>query len=283
MKTSTWQKMCAGLAVLALVGCGNAGLDSSEYEVSAPSDGVTSSSEAIVNGTLLETLDFGGGHKLEFYEFEHGQTGVHETQSIENARSLLKGIAGGSTLADVYRALKPEAEVPVALANADARSLEFVDLIPEANESQLLPVAAEQESNDENMIQKSCSADFFGDNYGEQWFLDNFCNEGAFRVCDGNVPSKFFDKQSSSWLKWEVMAADFAVGASVRGGHYYKYCDCPWGCSLCASTERFKWDFSFPIQPRRIDGWMWTTQGKRYVSGTGDAACPKIHFALEKN
>jgi hypothetical protein len=244
---------------------------------------VTSSSAPIktINGTLLTTVQLGTDHTLEFYELQDGQNMVFESMPMGTGTTLLHGL-NPTSLAEVYRAANADAtEVPSALLAADAHATEIAATLPEPVES-VPPVS--QGATDlaaSTMIDKACSPDAYGDNWGENWFLVNFCDEGNFSYCDGNWTAYHFNNWTTNWLKWSVMAADFWYGARTSGGHYYEDCSaCPWGCFLCASTEAFRWDFNVQIPPRQIVEYTYTTRGKRSVHAVGDDPCPRIHYAF---
>lgn len=254
-----------GLAGAQLVG----GCDGAEQSVPA---GQSTAAQGI-HGELLATVQVSPGHSVDFYDYGDGAVGAHEVVDIGD-EILLDKIKTKPTLAEIFSIVKPGAAVPRALLDAQTRADTYNRRFPRPAQAaddvlptnSVSPAATQVASSDvaaRSSAVVSCSGDLLGDNWGAQWFLNNYCNEGCFRDCPTNVTYSDWTT-TKDWFKWKVMAADFNVTAHTSGSHE---------CSICASWD-LKW--SYDIQPRKIDihtmtsGYRWST--------SASSAC-RIHTA----
>jgi hypothetical protein len=246
--------------------------------------------QGAINGQLLHSIDLGDAHQVDFWEFADGQFAAHETLSMDSAsRGVLTKISGETvslSLSEIYRMVKPEAQaVPDVIANADLRAIAYRETHPApaitppmkppsddlTRNSGILPTEAISSAG-----ATGCSADAFGDNYGAQWFLDNFCNQGGFQWCLTNRTSGDTGQRQSSWFKWNVMAPDFALTVNMSGGH--------WTCSpsipiIGACGWVYTEDFNHSVQPRQINSWVYSGSGIREGYALGNASCRRVHYA----
>jgi hypothetical protein len=239
-----------------------AGCNTGEQDVpAAPSAGTQG-----IHGQLLEKVDVSKGHVVEFYDYGDGAVGAHEVVDIGD-EILMDKIQTKPTLADIFKLAKPGAQVPRSLIDAQTRADAYIAKHPKPTQitdndllSKDFAPAAKPVSSGETDIGSTtsaltaCSGDLLGDNWGAQWFLDNFCNEGCFRNCPTNVTSSNWNT-TYDWFKWKVMAADFNVVAHTEGRHE---------CGICASAE-LKW--SYDVQPRKVDIHTMTSGYHWYVNG----------------
>jgi len=226
-----------------------------------------------IHGELLATVQVSARHRVDFYDFGEGAVGAHEVVDIGD-EVLLDKLTTKPTLADIFGVVKPGAEVPRSLFDAQTRADAYNRKFPRpagAIDSPLPantvdPAAATPASDDigtHTSALTSCSADLLGDNWGAQWFLNNHCNEGCFRDCFTNVISSNWTT-TKDWFKWKVMAADFNVKAHTVGEH---------NCSICPNWE-LKWDHD--VQPRQISIHTMTS-GYRWAA-SASSAC-RLHSA----
>ena len=79
-----------------------------------------------VNGALLATIGEGTDHRVEFYDFGYGIRGCREMRLEKDASWFAGSQIDGKSLTELYQILRPQAVVPQAIREADARAL--VDL-----------------------------------------------------------------------------------------------------------------------------------------------------------
>lgn len=227
-----------------------------------------------VHGTLLATVDVTEGHTVRFWELEPGVVAVQESAALDGHHaSPLDGAAHDASLVDRYRLLVPgvaDVDVPRPLVEADERAAAHDErerallqrmLVPHAD----LPIT---------------SGDYYGDNYGAQWFLDRYCVEGGYRFCPTNWVAAYSGRRSTSWFKTCTMAADFDVGANFRGQHWVWLAPVWfWETGQWVTVE----DWNYTVMPRHVECWSYSGVGTRESWGTGLQAAPRVHFSAMQN
>jgi hypothetical protein len=238
------------------VGCGSA--ESAPVEqhpaTSQQSDLDPPGFEHGVRGTLLESIVLSEDHRIDFFELTSGGTLMREEYSLDiptEARlSELKDLDG---MASVFRALRPNEVVPVALLEADAR-----DALRRRSETENGLYASVETDEDADVEDAPiftpaqalppCSADEYGDGWGGQWFLDNYCGSGpgAYKWCwanGGSYVTGGFDVPHT--LVWTQFEGDFNRSGSFMLEH--RSCglfSCNWEVDI--------WD---PVPPRKVRAW----------------------------
>jgi len=228
-----------------------------------------------IHGTLLYTKTIGPLHAIDFYEFGAGVTAVHESLSIDNGEvPVIRSKVPFPSLADVYMELNPESKgVPTDVLEADRRAA----LLPQVTESQAVapvshvsPVAQEIASG----ASGTCSGDYYNDNYGASWFLNNFCTQGNFRWCPTNTGWTDSGRFSLNWAQWNQMEGDFNLPGHITGWHY----DCIRILGVNTGCYSGGNDFDYDVIPRRIETWTWSNASRVEVHGSSQ--CGHDHTAF---
>jgi len=258
------------------LGCGAA--ESASVDVDpAGSQGIDaepSDFEHGVRGTLLKSVALSEHHSIDFFELDSGGTIVRETYSMDiptEPRLLRHKHSQG--MAAIFQELRPDEVVPVALLEADAR-----DVIRKRAEAENELYASDEADEDVDVepvrIRQAvaCSADFYGDGWGGQWFLDNYCPGGpnSGRFCQANQSSYnsgAFDLQGDNtvWLQFE---GDFNRAGSVMMEH--RSCllfSCTWEIDVWAS-----------VAPRKVGIW-WSSHSKQKISAL--SPCSHLGYRFE--
>jgi hypothetical protein len=198
---------------------------------------------------LVYTLTINAGHKIDFYEYDFGASGTRETLQVGEAEALRLPDDQPRTLADLFKLVRPGADVPEALQRADERVLASGELTRErlALEPNFLIDLAEREALERRASQGeggqelaqlsqaaiTCSGDFFHDQWGAAWFKQNFgtgfsnnvrCppaprNAASFSA-QGTITNAFIAEArhpSSRILQWKQMEGDFTNAGSTKG------------------------------------------------------------------
>ena len=106
------------------------------------------------------------------------------------------------------------------------------------------------------------ASDAFGDSWGRNWWLDNFCytNKSAYRQCDANLGS-FVQNYKIKHFNYAAFEGDFNEKGHTSA--YSRYCTWTffygWDCYWFA-------DFDFDVNPRQI----------RFASYTGDPSWVRV-------
>jgi len=177
-----------------------------------------------VNGALLATIEDGTDHRVEFYDFGYGIRGCREIH-LEKDASWFAGLQiDGKSLSELYQILRPQAVVPQAIRDADARAV--VDLariaaadpklpisrvvsappnvsppveLPAGEASKIASLGAEANISQISSAQVVCGPDWNHDNWAAQWFKTGFYNNnGAFRCTNGFTETPQFGTNYSS-------------------------------------------------------------------------------------
>jgi hypothetical protein len=269
---------CAlGAVLLAATGCGSTPPANPGGEVVNASAPVTEVPGGRIYAKLLHSVNPEPDHAVEFYEFKPGDYLMRETQSVDSKKPLLLDQAGkNATLVDVFRLAVPgatEADVPDVLRQADklaavamSKKTAVVARAPVSGSADGVGTVAQaigDDGSDPVIVpdpEQPCSADEFGDDWGAQWFLNNFCDALNFRECDTN--GRFFSSGEETTQNFiaKQMEGDFVNRGHTHGrNRTSQECEGPWYDPVCTDYYwETSWDFD--IQPRQTSA-MQTTGG----------------------
>ena len=286
--TNTAGTIVAG-ALLAACGVGEKG------EKPAPVTGVTpvvhaTRSEGVINGTLLYSTEPRPGHLVEFYDFGDGATAVHESFPMDiGGTGIMEDKADPVDLASVFHLLNPKtAIVPDQILAADLRAKQAAEAHAKVRAdnakinapiSELPPEPSSLESGDGQLLSATnCSDDFYGDNWGVEWFYSNVCNERNIRICHTNKATDTYTGKSSS-LRYKQMEGDFNVAGHMTGLHWTENCCLILVCD-CGLTQHT--DFDLSVRPRHVEMFTYTTSAfARRITAT--SPCGHAHTAALHN
>ncbi len=242
-------------------------------------------------GTALYKKNVGPDHVVAFYEFDPGTVAVHESFSVdEGERPLLDGSWTFHSLGDVYKQLNPDTkDVPSHILDADRRVADV--RASEAREYALhrtaaRPVpppdtppmsAAAGERAFFSTAATTCSGDGFGDNWGETWFLNNFCNAGGFRWCPTNRTWANSGEYSAAWTSWRQMEGDFNLPGHISGTRIS--CTDYWIYTSCGPRTIY---MDYDVLPRHVESWTFSDGNDRFAFA-GTSQCGHQHTALLKS
>jgi len=241
-----------------------------------------------VNGLLLHRINVSPDHRIEFFQFEGGQTGTRETLSIDSGESsLLDPVTRenhAQSLADIFRRVAPHQTVPQALLNADrkaamltlnSKSSQDAALVDadggktSALVSAQIPTSHTLAASAASAAQ-SCSDDYYGDGWGATWFKQNYCNTGAHRLCD---PSNWgwgtTTVKNTQWWSYRQMEGDF----NIAGHATVTYALCPL-IGSCKHATLADTD----VAPRHVSIWT-LTGGFDRVTSSGTSPCGHLDMA----
>jgi len=244
-------------------------------------------SEDGINGKKLVGIDFQDGNKVNFYEFVSGDIGIRhfyhaetKTEASKQQSSVIDSkleslIKQSKSFVDIYNAISPNpasGEVDV-LTKAQLKYEQFQQQMALAiSKGENLPTTEKSKESERNsaLATRECSGDYYGDNYSANWFLNNFCREGAFRFCVTNNAWAYSGRTQTTWFKTSAMAADFNIGARFRGWYWKQ------DCFFCSWYQVLNWDYT--VLPRWVETWYFTGTGYRESQVDGLDPCPRVHF-----
>jgi hypothetical protein len=244
--------------------------------------------------TLVHSEEIGPGHKVEFYRLASGMTGYLETGSIDD-KMILREAKDMDSLAKVFSRVAPTRAVPKAIIDAD-RTAQELELgmarqiaevgPPPAPEAIAAPspaasTAIMSEPDDITARQSSaltlliCSADVLGDNWGKDWWLNNFCKTTlAHRECDANRGSLNANWRIKHW-NYTVFEGDFNekghTTASTRWCTWNIFYG--WDCYWIA-------DFDFDVNPRKVAVAGYTSKDGAWVNANSKSPCGHLGFVV---
>jgi hypothetical protein len=258
----------------------------------APAPGPVTSEPAIdapglgVGAVELASIDVDSARRVRLYEVRPGHVVIRETIDLDAIDAsaepeaalppLARADLSGLLPSEVFAILAPSEAVPAALLAADGRVVAAA-----AAERSAAPAPPATAASGESRVDVARSADYYGDNYGAQWFLDNYCNIYNFRWCVTNWTGFYSGTINTSASEVCVMAADFDSAADFRGVQH------SWAAPLLFSSGRwYEWElWNFKVWPRHIE----CMSGNQGVNGyyeawaTGLAPSPRVHTAVLHN
>ena len=225
----------------------------------------TAAAVPITDRQLVAELSLSETHVVRFWKDGDGSVSVDESAAIGESPVLRMQV---ETLAGLYLALVPGAtldEVPPALVAADAAAAARPDE----------PSSAADRAGQGTSYK---SDDFFGDNWGAQWFLDNFCWGGEDNWCHTNLPGFTSNHRGDDWYEVCVMAGDFEIGNRMTVGRHWRITPI---LGVIQLGEGWNWE-TIDIAPRTIECRAFSTSGiytGRYKSQGSDAT-GHLHVAV---
>jgi hypothetical protein len=252
--------------------------------------GTSKAANAIVGDTLA-VVNFPNGEFVSFYEFSPGEVAIRHSlvsapkTGSKNARAsaslqidakLDRLSARNQSLGDIYKAIAtdPNPAVIQRLNQAQTR-LATARLNDKETHSSVgkLPSPDRIEASKARAAATGCSPDYFNDNYGAQWFLDNFINENTFRKARVNQAYVGIMTQNKSWTKIAAMAPDYETGIYFSGE---RWLSCPFlgiggGC-------RWEKRWSFFVPARGVELWYIYSDKKYYSEAIGNDPCKRVHL-----
>jgi hypothetical protein len=240
-----------------------------------------------ISGDTLVVVRYQDGSFVSFHEFSPGDVAIRHSHHLStrpgegNSRQMASAQISSKldalsdqhqSLVDMYRALvtAPDAQAISRLTSAQAR------LVQAKAEQQTAPPdeldsLSRQANTGTQAVAAGCTPDYYNDNYGAQWFIDNFVNVNKFRRSQTNRIKAGYHTVNDDWTKVVAMAPDFATGIHFSGERYECY------GFLCT-----KWHWvprwSFDISPRGVEEW-YIYSNKAYRSrAKGYSPCQRVHL-----
>jgi hypothetical protein len=229
-----------------------------------------------VYGNLVYSLELKPAHRIDFYEFADGQTALREAFPPGGGPAALPPLSreGVTTFGEAYQRLAtPKTSVPSVLREADVRAADlrrfnYAPVAPSGdNVVRTSPLTdadvADRDQRlgeDRQALSITCSGDFFGDNWGAQWFRDNYCvpTSGLQNACFTNQWGHVA-QLSTMGLVYQQFEGDFDNHGWVRMEH--ESCNF-WG--TCSWVR----DFDGTVIPRDVFLWYYQTAGTRKITAS---------------
>lgn len=241
-----------------------------------------------VDADLLAEVEIEEAHTLEFYEFEPGELAVIETFNADLSESVLPppNEVEELNVLDTWIAVT-DADIPDPLFEAQDRLLvreaelstqAVLDPEPASADPDAASATELNASVPQATPEASCAPDYYNDNYGASWFMGNYCNAGAFQNCQTNWAGFNTYRFTSTWFRFNVMAADFQTSARMWGGTSVPHT----ACSPFIGCDTFYFDhpqYDLYIGPRQVKAVQYYSTGVRYGHGAGNLPCRRIHAA----
>jgi hypothetical protein len=240
-----------------------------------------------IAGDTLAVVRYADSSFVIFREFSPGDIAIQHSHRLSsrpgepNARRVASAQISSKleilsnqdqSLVAMYKALvtTPDAHVLSRLTDAQAR------LVQAKAEQQVTPPAeldslsGYTETGTQDVVY-GCTPDYFQDNYGAQWFIDNYINVNKFRRYQTNQAKAGYQTQNNSWTKIVAMAPDYGTGIHFRGERLECY------GFLCINTHWVdRW--SFDISARGVEEW-YIYSNKTYRSrAKGYDPCQRVHI-----
>ncbi len=222
-------------------------------------------------------------HVVELYDFGDGAIAVRESYSKDSGQtSYLDTIRPITSMAQVYTSLNPGAPIPDAITKADQaavlRQQTYVAPPPSVahpSAGQATPPVASQvlQGADSN-----CSADFYGDNWSAQWFINGFCDTTQDGWCRTNWLNSDTGTVSHGWVSWLQFEGDFNVAGHMEGTHWS--CE-GWLFGSCIAGWINLIDIDINVNPRRVEEVAWSPAP--WVEAWGSSPCNHMGSAFRHN
>ncbi len=238
----------------------------------APSDGV----KGEINGRLLHAIQIEADHKVEFYEFGDGETAIREPdQPVPEAIVQADGRRSAMLEARAASGAPPEdSKTAPDMLTSDSAAREAAGA---TRSTPAIAGAAPSELATVSSAIGTCSADQNNDSWGANWFLNNYCVQGAFRDCHTNWG--WYDNQGtvrSSYYR--QMEGDYNVSGHTSG----QYRKCVW--SIFYGWECFYFtEWNYDVLPRHVEAWDHGFGDSGWVRRAGNSPCGHLQVAFEWN
>jgi hypothetical protein len=285
--------LVSATACVLVTGCGSAADEKANRGELVPTSNLSASlgaarsgklsdgAAAGIYGTVLYTKTYSSNHEVVFIELVPGVAAIAEQASIDSdvpvLQAALKAAPAGS-LADIYRQLNPTAQsIPQSIEEADRRLA--ITLAKQGAEGTQGAPKIVAPSRDARRITASgisqaatgwCSFDRHeGEAWGAQWFRNNFCNVGGFRVCLTNQSGYDTGRFQEKWWQYTQMEGDWNQTGSIQVWHDQ---------GLFIGWHLDAWH---DIQPRQME--TWSCSGCGGVEIIGSSQCGHEHASIGWN
>jgi hypothetical protein len=249
------------------------------------SNQIVSINDKEISGTKLVQMNFDNDSFISFWELSPGNIGIRvskhqgdEKQSTNSRISAVEStldnlIKSKKSVVEIYNAIAPVPDrKEIALLRSamtrrdEAKQKEVGDITrPEEKESGSLNTSL---SSDNSRV-AACSPDYYGDAYSANWFLNNFCVEGAYRFCPTNIAWAYSGLRRTTWFKTSAMAADFNEGTQFLGFYWTRTC-----FIFCGNWYQVPlWNYT--VLPRRVESWYIYSE---YAESSVNSNC-RAHFS----
>jgi len=255
-----------------------------------------------VNGALLATIGEGTDHRVEFYDFGYGIRGCREMRLEKDASWFAGSQIDGKSLTELYQILRPQAVVPQAIREADARAL--VDLARIAAADPKVPItkivsappnvspaielrAGEAEKSAArgpeasvsqiSSAQVVCGPDLNHDSWAAQWFKTGYYNNyGPFRCTNGFTETPQFGT-NYSWQELRAVAGANYMYHQFEGD--FVNSGASLGKWIRGTVTQEMWNVVIP--PRNVQSFTLTGGNSTYTySLYGFCPCNHLGYSL---
>lgn len=233
-----------------------------------------------ITATSLHSVQVTPGHEINFYEFEDNDIGVNEILNLDQHTPILKQIEQSPTSAvELFRLIKPKAEIPQSLVRADEQSAKVMPEQPEPDEDALPDASISKQSAESELLSSpvaaiACPNDGYWHSWecDAQWFTSSFCNSGSNRFCPTNVQGWAWSRKTGGQMNITGMAAGFDTVAQFVIQRQK--------CNFIGSNCSWKTVVDTTLQPRTYSHWYFSGVRKRYSRIDTLRGEPRIHFAM---
>jgi hypothetical protein len=225
----------------------------------AVSSGTTMVGSRGSKATVIYEKAIEPGHTVQFWDFGRGTHAVREVLSVDQKQKRVMGDGQKiTTLAALFAQLNPGTEqVPQAIVDADRRmaaaAAETGRPSPPPSAPATSGVSRSAAQSTALLADDDCSEDAFQDNWGEQWFKDQYCGGLPLQNwCATNWGHASTGEHRRNDHRWYQMEGDFNVPghshATIIRCHFITGCD---------PREDFG---DQDVTPRTILYWHWSDQ-----------------------
>jgi len=246
------------------------------------------SSNDEVNGTLIDSVQLGNDYKVDFYDFGNGLLAARETFHRGTSAPLLDQVNASKELAELYRIVKPGAAVPQSIAAADRNAAELRRQNAEQNKTRPPRPAPDQgppgqsaaplDGQSAAPLDLNCSGDVYGDNWGADWFLNNYCHPSSapYKDCQTNWGWHDHNYHLSNYLHYYQFEGDFNEAGAVQVAKW----SCIWMLSCLCWQCHWHPLGNDPLPPQNGVHWYFTDSVTDYVRGSGQSPCGHLDYAF---
>ncbi|CCH52672.1 hypothetical protein BN8_01688 [Fibrisoma limi BUZ 3] len=254
---------------------------------------IRSRAVAGVVGDTLTVIDYGDGSFVGFYEFSPGEVAIRQSAiaapkpgqqnarvaaSLQISAKLDRLSEQNQSLVEIYKAIAPAPQEATIKRLAEAQ----IRLTKAKSADQSTPIDLGELPPPDRPADASarsaaggCSVDYYNDNYGAQWFIDNYINENRFRKAMTNEQYARIRTVNDSYTKVAAMAPDFATGIRFSGERFLP-------CPIFGIGGGCRWEsrWSFDIAPRGVE--VWNIYSSKVYSSTaaGYDPCRRVHLGV---
>ncbi|MCU0353030.1 MAG: hypothetical protein MUD08_04710 [Cytophagales bacterium] len=240
-----------------------------------------------IAGDQLAVVNYEDGSFVGFYEFSPGEVAIRHSQAApqpgsKNARSMASLQVSTKldemsekkrSLVEIYQSIvaHPQKEVIQRLSHTQTRIAKAY-AEPISNVAPTTSLLSPVQSNGARAAASGCSPDYFNDNYGAQWFRDNYVNESRFRHYLTNAGAVTITTKNQSWAKTCAMAGDFATGIHFEAER--------WESGFLGIGGEWVSRWSYDMTPRAVECWYIHNNKHYSIRAYGYQPCPKAHLGV---